>query len=273
MGGGFDVVGKISGTLLAASNTLRGEKEQANEDGPSNVISGTYEGVKGGLIDIGKGFAGIFINPYKSAKKEGVKGFFKGVGTGLIGAVISPFSAAFRIINSVSVGMKNTVNMFSAGKLKTERFRHPRHIVKNIPLTGYDENYAEVQEIMRTLGDLKDNKLVFFHDFKFEDEDYEKDICTLIITDKNIVVCANGKKQIMCIPLDRLSNTEVHSTHNKEVFLIVFYWTGGKRTCISTDNLQFCCQVHLVLQKLLETDVVTKKNTLNIDKSQMDRKK
>src|SRR5690242_1070841 len=82
--------------------------------------------ILGGVNEIAQGLAGIFVNPYRKAKEEGVTGFFKGVGTGLLGAVISPFTAVLKVGNSLVVGLKNTATFFSRGKLRTERFRHPR---------------------------------------------------------------------------------------------------------------------------------------------------
>lgn len=253
VGGSFDTIGKISGTLLYATKNITGDVESSiNQHEPDNVVSGAYHGVKGGLKEIGKGFLGIFTNPYHSAKKEGVKGFFKGVGKGLFGAIISPFAAAFTVVNSFSVGMKNTANMFSNGKIKTERFRHPRHIIKNKPLGPYDAGFAEVQQIIRNFHELKDQKLVFFHDFKFCEEDYENGICTLIITDKKIVVTYNAMNQILALDLDKLISTEVHSTIDKNVYLIVFFWINKGKSYIATENLNLCVQVHTILLGFIE---------------------
>ena len=75
----FDFVGKISGTLLVSCEELQGIKniEYLSEREPSNIFSGLYYGVKNGIIDIGKGVAGIFIKPYEEAKKGGLGGFSK----------------------------------------------------------------------------------------------------------------------------------------------------------------------------------------------------
>ena len=81
----FDVVGKISGTLLASCEVLQGEKvfEELEEREPEHVLDGLYIGIKEGAKDIGKGIAGIFYKPYQGAKSGGVKGFFKGLGSGV----------------------------------------------------------------------------------------------------------------------------------------------------------------------------------------------
>lgn len=220
------------------------------EDEPDNVVSGAYEGVKGGIGEIGKGIAGIFMNPYRNAKTDGVKGFFKGVGTGILGALISPFSAVLKVGNSLAVGLRNTATYFNRGKLKTERFRHPRHIIVNEPLKPYDENYAEVQAIIRTIGDLSDNKLIFFADFKYLDEDYSKETSTLIITDKRILVIYNAKNKVYDVDIRVIRNTEVHIVNSN--FILVFFLIDGSRRFIMTENLALCCQVHGILQKLIK---------------------
>ncbi len=218
------------------------------EDEPDNVITGAYDGVKGGLKEIGSGLAGIFINPYKNAKQEGVKGFFKGVGTGLLGAIISPFTAVLKVSNSLAVGLRNTATYFNRGKLKTERFRHPRHIIVNEPLKPYDETFAEVQAILRTLGTL-DTKLIFFADFLFMDQDLGNEVSTLIVTDKRIIVVYLAKEKVFECDILSVRNTEVHLISGN--YLIIFFRKDGKKEYVMTNDVSICCQVHGILQKLL----------------------
>ncbi len=229
---------------------MQGEKYHVrDEDEPNNVLSGAYEGVKGGITEIGKGIAGIFVNPYKSAKQDGVKGFFKGVGTGLLGALISPFSAVLKVGNSLAVGLKNTATFFSRGKLKTERFRHPRHIVVNEALKPYDENYAEVQAIIRNLGDFADNKLIFFADFYYIDPDLGKETSTLIITDRRIMIIYDAKEKVYDLDIRVIRNTEVHIISKN--FVLVFYLIDGSKKFILTEDIALCCQIHGILQKII----------------------
>jgi hypothetical protein len=219
------------------------------DDEPDNALTGAYEGVKGGITEIGKGIAGIFLNPYKSAKQDGVKGFFKGVGTGILGALISPFSAVLKVGNSLAIGFKNSANFFSRGKLKTERFRHSRHIVVNEGLRPYDENYAEVQAIIRHLGDISDNKLIFFADFYYIDRDLGKETSTLIITDRRIMIIYNAEEKVFDVDIRVIRNTEVHIIGGN--FVLVFYLIDGSKRFILTQDVALCCQVHGILQKIL----------------------
>jgi hypothetical protein len=206
------------------------------------------------VTEIFHGITGIFVNPYKEAKKDGVKGFFKGVGTGILGAIISPFSAVLRVGNSLAVGLKNTATFFSKGKLKTNRFRHPRHIIINEPLRSYDEEYAEVQAIIRKIGGLPDNKLIFFADFKNKDPDYDDDICTLIITDKHLLIIYAAKETILDIQIKALRRTEVHLTFNKNEYLLLFFYKENQnKKFIITEDLGLCCQVYGILQKILSS--------------------
>jgi vacuolar protein sorting-associated protein 13A/C len=157
----FDIVGKISGTLLASCEELQGLKftEHLSEREPSNIFSGLYYGVKNGVIDIGKGVAGIFIKPYQEAKKSGFGGFIQGVGTGLIGAAVSPVTAGLRIANNLIVGLKNTALIFNP-KLKNERFRYPRTIQKPITINSYNEDDALISAILDYLRGYDEHEII-----------------------------------------------------------------------------------------------------------------
>ena len=194
-----------------------------DDNEPSNLISGAYDGVKGGVGEIAKGIMGIFTNPYKSAKKDGVKGFFKGVGRGLIGAVISPFSAVLKVGNSLALGMKNTTTFFSRSKLKTDRFRHPRHINQSEALKPFDLELAETQAIIANLYKNNEGKIVtypkiiFTKDFIFQDKLFIEKPSTVIITDYYVLVVYNGVEKINEILLKNINKTEVHKMKDSEL--------------------------------------------------------
>ena len=69
-------------------------------------------GIKNGIIDIGKGVAGIFIKPYQEGKKSVIGRFFQEVGIGLIGVAVSPVITGLRIANNLINGIKNTEFIF-----------------------------------------------------------------------------------------------------------------------------------------------------------------
>ena len=201
-------------------------------------------------MELATGISGIFINPYKRAQTEGVEGFFKGVGTGLLGALISPFSAVLKVTNSLAVGLRNTATFFSRGKVKTDRFRHPRHIIPNEGLRPYDPDSAEVQAILRQLGDFANNKLIFFADFKYIEPGLT-DLSTLILTDKKLLIVYQGKENLFELKLSDIKNTEVHINPEGSNYLLLIYTSLGDRQLIVTDNLEMCCQLHGILQKLI----------------------
>jgi len=231
------------------------------ENEPTNIITGAVDGVKGGVGEIAKGIAGIFINPYKSAKKEGVKGFFKGMGKGLIGAVISPFSAVLKVGNSLAIGMKNTATFFSRSKLKTDRFRHPRHIIQSEALKPFDNDLAETQAIISNLFKIKSSgnglgststfpKIIFTKDFTSVEKKYQEKTSTLIITDYYILVVYDATVKVFDVLLKSISKTEVHKINDNEYTLILFL-RDGRNKSIRCLDLGMLCQIHGVIQKLL----------------------
>lgn len=231
------------------------------ENEPSNLISGAVDGVRGGVGEIAKGIAGIFMNPYKSAKKEGVKGFFKGMGKGLVGAVISPFSAVLKVGNSLAIGMKNTATFFSKSKLRTDRFRHPRHINQSEALKPYDNDLAETQALINNLLKTKSTgnglgttktfpKIIYTKDFIFNDTEYKEKTSTVIITDYYVLILNDATVKIMDILLKNITKTEVHKVKEKEYMIILFLKDGRKKFIPSID-LGLLCQIHGVIQKLI----------------------
>lgn len=156
-----------------------------------------------------------------------------------------------KVGNSLAVGIRNTATYFSRGKLKTERFRHPRHIVVNEPLKPYDENYAEVQAIIRNLGDLTDNKLIFFADFKYIDPIYENGLSTLIVTDKKVRIVYDGTENIFSLDVRLVRNTEVHVV--RDYFIIIFFMIDGRKNYVVTQDVALCCQVHGIMQKIIRS--------------------
>jgi len=84
----------------------------------SNIFTGIYHGLKGGLGDILLGIGGLFTKPYQGAKREGAKGFVKGLGKGLVGVVTAPFSAVLRITSNITSGISNTGQLLAKGRVK-----------------------------------------------------------------------------------------------------------------------------------------------------------
>jgi vacuolar protein sorting-associated protein 13A/C len=246
----FDVVGKISGTLLASCEMLQGEKvfEELEEREPEHLLDGLYMGLKEGVKDLGKGLGGIFYKPYQGAKKEGVKGFFKGLGSGVLGAVVSPFTALFRVTNNVFVGLKNTVNMFNP-KLKTDRFRYPRTIEKAEGLKPYDEDKATIKAILDFLKEYEGQEIVFFRQFKYFAPGLNNNSDSyLILTSKCVIVVYEAKEVVFKLLVDEIKSVEVHREENRTNFDIIFNLIDNSREYIKTKEVNVCTDFYLMFE-------------------------
>ena len=243
----FDVVGKITGTLLASCEVLQGEKvfEELEEREPEHLLDGLYTGLKEGAIDLGKGIGGIFYKPFMGAKKEGVKGFFKGLGSGVLGAVVSPFTAILRVTNNVFVGLKNTVNLFNP-KLKTERFRYPRTISKSEGLKAYDEDKATIRAILDYLKDYEGEEIIYYKQFNYISPGLEKSLSYLILTNKCVLVVYEAKEVVFKLMVNLIDSIEIHREENRVNFDIIFNLTDNSREYIKTKDVNICTQFYLM---------------------------
>ena len=249
----FDIIGKISGTLLSSFEELQGIKntEYLSEREPSNVFSGIYYGIKNGIFDIGKGVAGIFIRPYQEAKKSGFGGFIQGVGAGLIGAAVSPVTAGLRITNNLIVGIKNTALIFNP-KLKTQRFRYPRTIQKAIRLNSYNEDEATIRAILDYLGGYDEHEIIYFKQFKYINPGLQRSVSTLILTDKCIMVVYQAKELVFEIELNLIRRVEVHKEPNNINVDLIFYLDNNTRRYIRTNDLSLCIDFYLMFENVKE---------------------
>ena len=244
----FDVVGKISGTLLASCEVLQGEKvfEELEEREPEHILDGIYTGLKEGAIDLGKGIGGIFYKPFQGARKEGVKGFFKGLGSGVLGAVVSPFTALLRVTNNVFVGLKNTVNLLNP-KLKTERFRYPRTIEKAYGLQAYDEDKATIKAILDYLKDYEGEEIIYFKQFEYISPGLENENKSyLILTNKCVLVVYKAKEVVFKLMVNHIDKIEIHKEENGVNFDIIFKLKDDSREYIKTKDVDLCTQFYLI---------------------------
>jgi hypothetical protein len=249
----IDIVGKISGTLLASCEELQGIKntDYLSEREPSNLFSGIFYGVKNGIIDIGKGVAGIFIRPYQEAKKSGFGGFIQGVGAGLIGAAVSPVTATLRIANNLIVGIKNTALIFNP-KLKTERFRYPRTIQKAIRLNSYNEDEATIRAILDYIGGYDEHEIIYYKQFKYISPGLQNSVSTLILTDKSILIVYQAKELVFEIELNEIRRVEVHKEPNNTNIDLIFYLENNLRRYIITNDLSLCNDFYLMFENVKE---------------------
>ena len=257
VGGSFDAIGKITGTLLSATKTIQGKKPEAiidEEDEPQNLLAGTFEGIKGTFLELGKGLSGIFLNPYKYAKKDGIKGFFKGLGTGLLGAIIAPISAILKLTNSIAVGIKNTAMMLTRSPLKTVRFRHPRVIKEGGLIREYDETYGEGKELLYKLVNESTNNILYCKNFKSGDKGFEKHISTVILTDKTLVVIYNMEKVIFKLSVKDITECFVHFV--EKMYIIGFRLGEGENSTtrgfkFKEEESNVCCGLYDILNEMV----------------------
>jgi hypothetical protein len=249
----FDIVGKISGTLLTSFEELQGIKttDYLSEREPSNLFSGLYYGVKNGIIDIGRGLSGIFTKPYQEAKKSGFGGFIQGVGAGLLGAAVSPVTAGLRIANNLIVGLKNTALIFNP-KLKTERFRYPRAIQKAIRLNSYNEDEALVRAILDYLKGYEDHEIIYFKQFKYINPGLQSSFSTLILTDKCVMIVYQAKELVFKLSLDLIDRVEVHKEPNNSNIDLIFYLENNSRKYIRTNDISLCIDFFLMFENFKE---------------------
>ena len=249
----FDVVGKITGTLLSSCEVLQGTKaiEQLEDREPEHVIDGLFKGLKEGVVDLSKGIGGIFYKTYDGAKKQGVKGFFKGLGSGLVGAIVSPFTAGFRVANNIFVGLKNTANIFNP-KLKSERFRYPRTIEKSEGLKVYDEDRATVQAILDFLKEFSDHEIVHYKQFNYLSPGLENSLSSLILTNKCIMVVYQAKEIVFNLELNHIKSIEVHKEPNQTTFDLIFNLKDNSKKYIRTNDINICTEFYLMFDKAKE---------------------
>jgi vacuolar protein sorting-associated protein 13A/C len=201
--GSFGSISKITGSLYNVVREVGGDEEGADRLKQSdNVVTGLYDGVKGGVTDLAEGISGLFTKPYQGAKKEGVVGFFKGVGSGLLGVVTSPFSAVLRIGSSVASGIANTGEFLKNGKISQNgRVRFPRHFSSSRVLTPYNEELAEAQEWLRVNKEFKHEHLVLF--LKFQRK------TMALLTERTLIILFQGEVERSVSVLD-ITKCEVH---------------------------------------------------------------
>ena len=142
VGGGFNSVSKITGTLLNATKNLSsiGTEEEIvikEEEKPKGLFHGAISGFKKGFGELTHGVAGIVTKPIEQSQKGGVGGFFKGLGSGIVGAVLAPVNTVLTVGNQVTSGISNSE--FISNKKRLRRFRLPRTLYKYLPISPYNE--------------------------------------------------------------------------------------------------------------------------------------
>lgn len=209
----FDSVSKISGSLYSVAKNVTGQEALPHKRS-ENAAEGVYNGVVGGGKELIGGVTGVFTKPFEGAQQEGAKGFFKGVGKGVLGLVASPITAVLKAGHSVSQGVTNTAIRIKRGKLPSYgRFRHPRYINTRNILEPYNEDFAEVNQMLIKVADGKYSKhnIRYFADFPiYKDSKKSKDEGTLIVTEQTLLFCRDEKKLLFHTSLPDLTDISVY---------------------------------------------------------------
>ena len=214
VGGIFDVIQRISGTLYAATQSLTGHDRESisieDENEPTNILSGFAEGFVGFGKEIGKGFYSFCYEPCEKTKTGGTVALCKGLGSGLLKLVVSPFAGILKLITCIFAGFKNTCFILTGKKkIKTSRFRHPRVIVEgDKKLMPYEENKAEAREILYQLENIDTNNILFAEDFICPD--CPRRMSTAILTDDHMYVVYDNRKIIFKLNTGKARNANVH---------------------------------------------------------------
>ena len=226
VGGAFNSLQRISSTVLVTIQTImdRNKKDisDAEQNEPSNIASGFYEGIIGLGSEIGKGFYNLFTEPCKGGKTEGISGFFKGLSKGLFGLILSPVAGVFSFISSFSGGIKNSCfSIVGRKKLKTERFRHPRIIIEGEEMVhSYNERKAEAKEMLNNLNKEHTDNILYAEDFICGNTGLGKKFSTAILTDTALYVVYNSEKVIFEETLRNMKSIEIHFLDEKFIICL-----------------------------------------------------
>ena len=200
VGGGFNSVSKITGTLLNASKNLSsiGTEEEIvikEEEKPSGLLDGALSGIKKGFGELTHGVAGIVTKPIEQSQKSGVGGFFKGLGSGLVGAVLAPVNTVLTVGNEVTSGISNSE--FISNKKRLRRFRLPRTLYKYLPITPYNEKKEIERKIQREKIQGTNSIIISLSNEKLYLENSTEIVLCLRLVDSTSMIFTNVMIKIM----------------------------------------------------------------------------
>jgi vacuolar protein sorting-associated protein 13A/C len=258
----FDSVSKISGSLYNVAKSVTGQEALPHKRS-ENVAEGVYDGVVGGGKEIIGGVTGIFTKPFQGARQEGAKGFIKGVGKGVLGLVASPFTAVLRAGHSVTQGVTNTAIRIKKGKLpQYGRFRHPRYINSRSILEPYDEDFAEVNQILIKIdnGKFSKHNIKYFADFPiYKGFKKTKEEAVLIITEQTLLFCKNEKNMIYKAELHEINDIAVYEggeddEAKQKLYHLYVYAKRNKNHVFETIQYALVDKTYSILSKEKKTN-------------------
>ena len=260
VGGTFDSVSKISGTLYNLVQSLTGKNNDLiiDEDNePSNIFTGASKGLIDGFQELYNGFTGLVINPIEStAHNLNPIKFIKDLGIGLVGFAVSPVNFVLKIGNSLAVGTKNTFNYFYNKNIKNQRFRFPRYIKENSPLTIYAPDLSAAKEFLFKLLKIEDPIILYFSQFICENRGYDGKIAYFLLTSELVLLLSYKYEIILNMNLSDINEIELKYNGKNFEFIFKLNEKESKALLINKISNVFACELYYALEK-----------TLNIKKS------
>ena len=252
VGGTFDSVSKISGTLYNLVQNLTGKENDLiidDDNEPSNILTGASKGLKDGFQELYNGLTGLVINPIQrtvNSDSNPLK-FIKDLGIGLVGFAISPVNFVLKIGNSLAIGTKNTFNYFYSKNIKNKRFRFPRYIKENSPLTIYDPDLSAAKEFLYKLLKIESPNILYFSQFLCQNRGYYGVIAYLLLTNEQLLLLSNEYEIFLNIDLSNINNIELKYNGKNFEFLFYFNKEQTKALIIDKKNSVFVCELYCVL--------------------------
>ena len=266
VGGTFDSVSRISGTLYSLVQSLTGKNNdliiEDDENEPSNILTGASKGLMDGFQELYKGFTGLIFSPIERNANSGSNplNFFKDLGIGLVGFAVSPVNFVLKIGNSIAVGTKNTFNYFYNKKIKNQRFRFPRYIQENTPLTIYDPDLSAAKEFLYKLLKIEDPIILYFSQFYCENKGYYGKIAYLLLTKELLLLMSNEYEIILNINIIDIKDIELKYNGTNFEFIIILNENESKAILINKISNVFACELYCALENRLniKKDIIKK---------------
>ena len=257
VGGAFDSVSKISGTLYNLVQNITGENKDIiidDDNEPSDILEGASKGFLVGIQELYEGFTGFVVDPIEKVTSNSdynVIKMFKDFGKGLFRFAVSPVNFVLRFGNSLSVGTKNTFNYFYNKNIKNQRFRFPRYIKQNSLLTIYEEDLSAAKEFLFKIYKIEDPNIIYFSQFICENKRYIEKIAFLIMTSEIIILLSN--KYEVILKMNVVDITKVELKYNGKYFEFVCRLNEDKYKIIliNKQNNLFACELYFILEKIL----------------------
>ena len=258
VGGTFDSVSKISGTLYNLVQGITGKNNELiidEENEPSNIFTGASKGLIDGFQELYSGFTGLFISPIERTVNDGSNplNFIKDLGIGLVGFAVSPVNFVLKIGNSLAIGTKNTFNYFYNKNIKNKRFRFPRYIKENSPLTNYDPDLSAAKEFLFKLLKIEKPIILYFSQLLCENKGYNGKIAYFLLTDELLLLLSNKYEIVLNMNISDVKDIELK--YNGIFFEFIFKLINNQTKALLINKIStvFACELYCKLQNILNS--------------------